>query len=144
MFSAFFMVAPALAQDDQEPMGGESYEDYIRRVNPPSTGLGDAFRTGPNTPLNSIAEQGAGYKSTADFQAIVGAVITMVLGLLGVVFLVLAIYAGYSWMTAGGNEEIVEKARKTIINSVIGIIIVLAAYALSRLIVVTFGGLVFK
>jgi hypothetical protein len=106
--------------------------------------LKDAFRTGKGTALNAIAEEGAGYKYTADFQTIVGAVVTLVLGLLGVVFLVLAIYAGYSWMTAGGNEETVEKAKKTIVNSIIGIIVVLAAYALSRLIVVTFGSLVFE
>jgi hypothetical protein len=109
------------------------------------TGLNNAFSDRADTPLPTIAEQkGAGYSNEADFQTIVGAVVTLVLGLLGVVFLVLAIYAGYSWMTAGGNEETVEKAKKTIVNSIIGIIVVLAAYALSRLIVVTFGSLVFE
>jgi hypothetical protein len=51
---------------------------------------------------------------------------------LGVIFLVLFIVSGYQWMTAGGNEEQIEKAKKRMGNAAIGTIIVLMAWALTR------------
>ncbi|MDP2737081.1 MAG: hypothetical protein Q8O59_04895 [bacterium] len=62
---------------------------------------------------------------------IVGTVIQAFLGLLGVIFLVLIIYAGYNWMTAQGEEEKVTKAKDTLQRAVIGLIITIAAYAIS-------------
>lgn len=106
--------------------------------------LKDAFKDTSGAPLEATAVQGAGFNTTATFQTIISKVITMALGLMGVIFLILAIYAGYSWMMAGGNEETVAKATKTLTNAVLGLIIVLAAYALSRFIVATLGPLVFK
>ncbi|MEK9152326.1 MAG: hypothetical protein AAB692_03080, partial [Patescibacteria group bacterium] len=50
------------------------------------------------------------------------------LGLLGTVFVVLMIYAGYLYMTAQGNEEQVEKAKGLIKNAVIGLVIVFTSY----------------
>jgi len=64
-------------------------------------------------------------------QAIVN-VINFVLSLIGIIFLVLTIYAGFLWMTAGGNDDQVGKAKKLIINSIIGIIIIVAAYAFTN------------
>jgi uncharacterized membrane protein YwzB len=58
---------------------------------------------------------------------IIGTALTMI----GIVFTVLMIYAGYLWMTAQGNEEQIGKAKKIIINSVIGIIITALAYTIS-------------
>lgn len=64
------------------------------------------------------------------FQAI-GFIVNTVLSLLGVFFLGLTIYGGYVWMVARGNEQEAEKARDTLINAVIGLAIVVAAYALT-------------
>jgi hypothetical protein len=44
------------------------------------------------------------------------------------------IYAGITWMIARGNEQKVAQAKDMIINSVIGIIIVFAAYAITSFI----------
>lgn len=146
---AFFMVAPALAEDPdprgQEPRSGESYDDYFNRVNKQlPTGLGNAFNDKPGSPLDATAVQGGGFNTSATFQTIIGTILTMVIGLIGVIFLILAIYGGFKWMTAAGNEEAVEKAKKTMTDAILGLIIVLAAYALSRFIVVIFGDIVFK
>ena len=62
---------------------------------------------------------------------IVGTVIKGALGLVGVVFLILMIYAGYLWMIARGNTEKVERSLDTIKAAVIGIIIVALAYAIT-------------
>jgi len=49
----------------------------------------------------------------------------------GTIFVILTLYAGYTWMTAGGNDEKVEKAKKLLVNSVIGLIVVLSAYSIT-------------
>ncbi len=60
----------------------------------------------------------------------IGTVISVVLALVGLIFLILMIYAGYNWMTARGEEEKVTKAKDTINRAIIGIIIVVGAYAI--------------
>lgn len=65
--------------------------------------------------------------------------IGLVLTFVGIIFLVLMIYGGFRWMTARGNETEVDKAKKVIIQSVIGIIIVFAAYVISYFVINYFG-----
>jgi hypothetical protein len=49
---------------------------------------------------------------------------------LGMIFLALMVYAGIRWMVAGGNEDEVEKSRKIIRDSMIGLLVILASYFL--------------
>jgi hypothetical protein len=65
---------------------------------------------------------------TADIPTIAASVIKALLGLVGMVFFILFIYGGVQWMTAAGNEEKIRKAKKLIINAVIGIAIITLAY----------------
>lgn len=53
------------------------------------------------------------------------------LGLIGITFIILIVLAGFRWMNSGGNEEAIKKAQETIKNSIIGLIIVLAAWAIT-------------
>ncbi len=69
---------------------------------------------------------------------LVGGVVGAVLGLLGIIFLILIIYSGMLWMTAQGETKQVTKARDILVESVIGLIIVLSAYAISAYV----GGLI--
>lgn len=62
---------------------------------------------------------------------VVATLISAVLGFLGVIFIILIIVAGFKWMTAGGNDENVKKAQTAIKNALIGLIIVLASYAIT-------------
>ena len=61
----------------------------------------------------------------------IGRIIGVVLAFIGILFLCLTIYGGIIWMMAGGNEQEVEKAKNIIISAVLGLIIVLAAYAIT-------------
>lgn len=61
----------------------------------------------------------------------IGKIIRAILSFLGVIFLVLMIYGGYTWMTARGNDQQVSKARSIVINSIIGLIIIMAAWAIT-------------
>lgn len=53
------------------------------------------------------------------------------LGIAGIAYLILIIYAGIIWMNASGNEEKVEKAKSVIKNATLGLIVVLMAYAVT-------------
>lgn len=63
---------------------------------------------------------------------IAGALIGVAFSVIGIVFLGLALYAGFKWMTAQGNEKDVTKARDTLINATIGIVLMVAAYAITN------------
>lgn len=67
----------------------------------------------------------------ASVGGIIATIIQAGLGLLAAIFLVLMIYAGFQWMTASGNETQIKKAQDTIKTAIIGLIIVLAAYAIT-------------
>ena len=62
------------------------------------------------------------------------------LSFLGIAFFILIIYAGWLWMTAGGNEERLGKAKKILQEAVIGLVIVLAAYAIIYTVMNVIGG----
>ncbi|PIZ95790.1 MAG: hypothetical protein COX80_03600 [Candidatus Magasanikbacteria bacterium CG_4_10_14_0_2_um_filter_33_14] len=75
--------------------------------------------------------------SDKDPRIIIVQIINVILGLLGIVVTVLIVYAGFLWMTAGGEESKVEKARKIIVAAIIGLAIILSAFAITRF--VSFG-----
>ncbi len=64
-------------------------------------------------------------------QTTAGKIIKAVLTLVGTIFLVLMVYAGFKWMLARGRTEEVESAQKIIESSIIGLIVVVLAYAIS-------------
>jgi len=74
----------------------------------------------------------AGITSTRSLPDIIGSIINVLLGFLGIVFLVLLIYAGFLWMTAQGDKSKVEKAQDMIRQAVIGLIVIIAAFAISN------------
>lgn len=80
---------------------------------------------------NVFEEPETGAPTKRSVQGIISLVINTFLSLLGVIFLVIIIYAGFLWMTAGGNDEQVGKAKKWLTNSIIGVAIIIAAYAIS-------------
>jgi cbb3-type cytochrome oxidase subunit 3 len=67
-------------------------------------------------------------------QQVAGTVIGAVLSLLGVIFFLLIFYGGIRWMLAQGNEQEIEKAKGILITACIGLVIVLAAYAITSFI----------
>ncbi|MEK7538199.1 MAG: hypothetical protein AAB619_04485 [Patescibacteria group bacterium] len=65
----------------------------------------------------------------ADLKQTVINILNLALGLLALVAVVMIIVGGFTWLTASGNEEKVDKAKKIISAAVIGLIIVLLAWA---------------
>ena len=110
-FSFILFFSPALAADPATTPTAGQQGNY---------GLDDSVK-------------GTGLKNTAP-QVMAGTIIGAVLSLVGVVFFLLIIYGGLRWMLAQGNEQEVESAKQIIIAAVIGLIIVLAAYAITAFI----------
>ncbi len=94
-----------------------------------------------NSLVNSqtgLKEIGASMGNTTptDIRTTVARVINVVLGFLGIIFLGFTIYAGFLYMTAAGNEEKTQRALDMLRNAVIGLIIILAAWAITRFTVI--------
>jgi len=88
-----------------------------------------------DTGLTATASQAGLGAAPTPLAVTIGTVISTALGLVGVVFLVLMVYAGFIWMIARGDEAKVEKAKDTIINCIIGIVVIVGAYAITNYIV---------
>ena len=76
--------------------------------------------------------EGRGVK---DPRVLAGSVIQIVLGFLGIIAVLIVLYGGFKWMTAAGNEENVSQAKKILGAGVIGLVIVLMAFALANFVV---------
>lgn len=63
-------------------------------------------------------------------QQLIGKIISGLMGILGTTALVMMIYGGVMWMTAGGNSARQEKALQTILWAGLGIMMIFASYAL--------------
>ncbi len=97
-------------------------------------------QTGTVTPSSSpmldklqIVGGAAGFDDTTDQSTVlevVGAGISIGLSLLGVIFIILILIAGYNRMTAAGDEEKITKSNKTIREAIIGLLIIVASYAI--------------
>ena len=72
-----------------------------------------------------------GYSADSSLETSLSSIIRIVLSIIGTIFLILMIVAGYQWMTASGNEDLIKKSKNTIINLLIGLVLVLGAYALT-------------
>lgn len=94
-----FSAAPALAQDVRDASG-----------------------------LTATAQEAGFVTATVNLPTLVGNIIGALLALLGMVFVVLIIYAGFNWMIAQDNADKVKASKKTIVNAALGLVIVFSAY----------------
>lgn len=88
-----------------------------------------------NTTIQMLEEAGStnGPYEAADettLSSIIGKGVSAFLGILGIVFIILVLYGGYTYMNARGEEEKVKKGIATIRMAIIGLIIVVGAYAI--------------
>ena len=79
--------------------------------------------------LNVVANS-AGVGRQADIITIIGRLINVALGFVGVLLLVMMLFSGYQYMTAGGDPEKVKKAITRIRNTIIGLLIIVASFAI--------------
>lgn len=87
-----------------------------------------------SSPISAPAEKlrtvaGGAYNIDASLPETVGIIINAALSLLGAIFIIMIVIAGFRWMMASGNEEKVTKASGTIRRAAIGLVIVISAWA---------------
>ena len=84
--------------------------------------------------------EGTGLSASQDIRVTIAKIIRIVIGFLGIVAVGLIMYAGWVWMTSEGNEEKIEQAKKILTNAVIGLIIILSAFAIVSFIINSLTG----
>lgn len=87
-----------------------------------------------NSGLLSIFGTG-GLNSSQSLSDLIVRVIDLLLTFAGVVAIVFVVIGGYQYIASGGNEEAAEKGKKTLINAIIGIVVVVLAYAIINVLV---------
>jgi len=108
--------------------------------------LAGPFAAGARTPIGNSLDGGAtavettsataaGLTSASDIPTLVGRGVSVVLGLLGIIFVVLVVYAGFLYLTSNGEEANVKKAKKMLTQAVIGMVLVASAYAISSYVI---------
>lgn len=95
------------------------------------------FRTvGADTGGINTAAQEIGIKNT-EITNLTTNLMLIALGLLGIVAVAMMIISGYLWITAGGNDERVRKARAIMFSAVIGLVVVLLSWAIIQYVIGT-------
>ncbi|WKZ24786.1 MAG: hypothetical protein QY321_04220 [Patescibacteria group bacterium] len=120
LLALFIFVSPVFVLAQEEEENNEPSQTQQ------SFGFGDRLST-----VASVYSP----ENSASIEDRIGSIIAVILSLLGILFLILMLYGGYNWMTAAGDEEKVKKAGSTIRSAVIGLIIVIASYAVSVFVV---------
>ena len=72
---------------------------------------------------------------TKDLREGIMSIIQVLLGFLGIVAIVIMLYGGFVWMTAGGNDEKISEAKKIISAGIIGLVIIFISFALAQFVI---------
>lgn len=70
-----------------------------------------------------------------DLRITIARIIRTAMSLLGIIAVLIILYGGFKWMTSGGSDEAVGDAKKIITAGIIGLIIILTAYAIASFVI---------
>ena len=98
----------------------------------PSFAFADEFGLDAATEGTKLIKAESGVSAADAIPNFIGTIVGVVLSFVGAIFFLLILYAGFLWMTAFGSPEKVDKAKNILEHAAVGLIIVLAAYAISR------------
>lgn len=87
-----------------------------------------------NLGLNEFS-QNTNLGTNVELIATIARIINILLGFLGVVAVILVLLGGFKWMTAAGNEDKISEAKKLMGAGVVGLVIILAAYAIAAFVI---------
>lgn len=80
----------------------------------------------------AAGEGGAGFsEENADSTVLIARLVNAVITISGVIFLILLVYGGMLYLLAGGSEDNVKKAKRLLVSSIVGLIIIVSSYAIS-------------
>jgi len=73
--------------------------------------------------------------STQDVKTTIQNIVRIIVGFLGIIVIIIILAGGFKWLTSGGNEDKIAEAKKLISAGVVGLVVVLAAYAIANFVV---------
>ena len=116
----------------------------IQKILASGSAFGAALLAAPTRILaNTINIDDAGSElgivSTVKFDQIVSTLISVLLGVAGIISFIMLLWGGLQWILSGGDKEGTEKARKRITAALIGLAVVFSAYALIYIVGTLFG-----
>lgn len=90
--------------------------------------------------LGGTVNEGLGYGTivgwgTQDLKVTIMNVVNIIMSFLGILAILIVLTGGFKWMTAGGNDDKVAEAKKLIVAGIVGLAIVLGAYAIASFVV---------
>ncbi|KKR91945.1 MAG: hypothetical protein UU95_C0024G0007 [Parcubacteria group bacterium GW2011_GWC2_42_12] len=85
--------------------------------------------------LNQVGQAYGGAAEPRSITVIVIDAIRIVLGFLGIIAMIIVLYAGFKWMLSGGSEEKVGEAKKMLIAGIIGLVLILSAYIIANFVI---------
>jgi hypothetical protein len=107
--------------------------DFVPTACPGSTDSRPGFGSAGGFAKEAAGTAGVDTQSTLESR--VASIVNCLLSLIGIIFLMLMVYGGYIWMIARGDEAEATKAKNIITMGVIGMAIVIAAYAITFFVV---------
>lgn len=126
---------PDPAVDTSGTSGGQSTDGVVDPPDPSTVGCG--VKPVSTDPFflqieykTCLTRTKAGYGGVG-IGVFVGNVIKILLGILGIIFLTLLVYAGFTWMTAGGDEKKIGNALNIINHALLGLVITGSAFAIT-------------
>lgn len=72
---------------------------------------------------------------SGDVRQTAAQIINVALGFLGIIAVVIVLLGGFKYMIAGGNEEKTSEAKKLIVSGIIGLAIILSAWAITSFVI---------
>ena len=89
----------------------------------------------PELGTDYVADTGLETSAVDDPRELISNIVTYLMTFLGLIAVIVILLGGFKWMTAAGNEDKVGEAKKTIIAGCIGLVIILAAYAIVNFVI---------
>ncbi len=72
---------------------------------------------------------------SGDIRSTAANIINVALGFLGIIAVVIVLIGGFKYMIAGGNDEKTNEAKKLIVSGIIGLAIILSAWAITSFVI---------
>lgn len=98
-------------------------------------GVGGGLQQLKTAPDSGIQDLGIQQTGREGIIRLIAKIISYALYVSGAIAVLFVIVGGYRYLTAGGNEEGAKKGRTTVVNALIGLVIIILAYVIVSVIV---------
>tara|TARA_Y100000031_G_scaffold155089_1_gene204715 strand:- start:1068 stop:1472 length:405 start_codon:yes stop_codon:yes gene_type:complete len=126
VIASLFLVLPIAAED--KPKGVDTTPEAASGKYGLITTKEAAEKEG--TPIPNTDKEATG---------IIGSVLGAVLSLIGTIYFFLMLYAGFTWMTARGKSDMVDKAKNIMIHATVGAVIVAGSFVIVKFVIDALG-----